>query len=774
MRSESEAMKAAAVQAPSAEAVSTREGQARTIRIALAGNPNCGKTTLFNALTGAHQHVGNYPGVTVERRDGRVALSADREAALIDLPGTYSLTSLSPEERVAQDELLSGENDVIVVVADSTNLHRNLVLLAQIMQMGANLVVCLNMADEARASGQVIDVAQMERLLGCPVVETVGHRRQGIDELKAAIERAIQSPHRGHRLVLGERLDVALAQTRPLIPAGFVRPEAMDWAATKLLMNDSEAVARFLARTDTAPAAAQIAAIRARIEAETGRDMALLVTEAYFGFVDGLLREVMTQRSRADARALTEKIDAVLAHRFLGLPIFAAVMYAIFWITFTLGDPPMGWIEAGFGALGEWVSGLWSQGSDSALRSLLVDGVIGGVGGVIVFLPNILLLFLCLAFLEDTGYMARAAFLVDQLMHRFGLHGKSFIPMMTGFGCSVPGIMATRTLENERDRLTTMLVLPLISCGARLPIWLLLIPAFFPQTWRAPMLFLIYAVGIVLALLVALLLRKTILKGEDAPFVMELPPYRLPTLRGALTKMFERGWLYLKKAGTIILAVSIILWALTAYPKVEAYAIDALVDGGKVAVVADPEPPAGETEEPKADGAAVAGADAPAMPSVEERLALAEKGAQVTLLQSELDARRGEEDLNASFSGKIGHALEPIFKPLGFDWKMVTAMLGAFAAKEVFVAQMGIVYSMGEVDESSEGLRDSLRRDYTPLVGFSLMLFLLISAPCMATIAVTKRESNSWKWALGQLFGLTALAYLISLIVFQVGRLLGF
>ncbi len=765
MRSESEVKKAAADQPSSDRAADVREAAARPIRIALAGNPNCGKTTLFNALTGAHQHVGNYPGVTVERRDGKMALSDNREVAVVDLPGTYSLASLSPEERVAQDELLSGGNDVIVVVADSMNLHRNLVLLAQIMQMGANIVVCLNMADEARAAGQVIDLAQMEKLLGCPVVETVGHRRQGIDELRAAVERALQSPRRAHRLVLGERLDAAIGQIRPLIPADFARAEAVDWAATKLLVNDSETTSRFLAHAGTASAAAQIAAIRARIEAETGRDAPLLVTEGYFGFVDGLLREVMAQRSRADARALTERIDKVLAHRALGLPIFAAVMYAIFWITFTLGDPPMGWIEEGFGALGEWVSGLWPEGSDSALRSLLVDGVIGGVGGVIVFLPNILLLFLCLAFLEDTGYMARAAFLVDQLMHRFGLHGKSFIPMMTGFGCSVPGIMATRTLENERDRLTTMLVLPLISCGARLPIWLLLIPAFFPQTWRAPMLFAIYAVGIALALLLALLLRKTILKGEDAPFVMELPPYRLPTLRGALTKMCERGWLYLKKAGTIILAVSILLWALTAYPKVDAYAVDALVDAGKVEIAADPEVPA-------AVGAAAG--EGAAVPSVEARLALAEKGEQVALLQSEIDARRGEEDLNASFAGRIGHALEPIFRPLGFDWKMVTAMLGAFAAKEVFVAQMGIVYSMGEVDASSEGLRDSLRRDYTPLVGFSLMLFLLISAPCMATIAVTKRESNSWKWALGQLFGLTALAYLISLAIYQVGRLLGF
>ena len=775
MNAEAEVKKEAPVEVAvegSAQAGASRDG----LRIALAGNPNCGKTTIFNALTGAHQKVGNYPGVTVERRDGRFELGDGRGVALVDLPGTYSLTSLSPEERVAQDELLSGENDVIVVVADSTNLNRNLVLLAQIMQMGANLVLCLNMADEARAAGQVLDLTQMEKLLGCPVVETVGHKRQGIDALKAAIDRALASPRASRRLVLGERLDNAIGQIRALIPADFGRPEIADWVATKLLMGDAETTSRFLAHKGSASAASEIAAVRARIESETGHDAPLLVTEGYFAFVDGLLREVMTQRSRADARALTEKIDAVLAHRVLGLPIFAAVMYAIFWITFTIGDPFMGWIEEGFGWLGGWVSGLWPEGSDSLLRSLLVDGVIGGVGGVVVFLPNILLLFACLAVLEDTGYMARAAFLVDQLMHRFGLHGKSFIPMMTGFGCTVPGIMATRTMENERDRLATMFVLPLVSCGARMPIWLLLIPAFFPQTWRAPMLFGVYAVGIVLALLVALLLRKTVLKGDDAPFVMELPPYRLPTLRGALTKVGERGWLYLKKAGTIILAVSIVLWALTTFPKAGSYEVDRLAAAGHVEIVADPEPSEGEGE---GEGAAKEGEEAahaaePAGPSLAERLAMAQKGEKVTLLQSEADARNAEEDLNASLAGKIGHALEPVFKPLGFDWKMVTAMLGAFAAKEVFVAQMGIIYSLGEVDESSESLQATLRSDYSPLVGVSLMLFLLISAPCMATIAVTKRESNSWKWALGQLGGLTALAYIVSLVVFQVGRLLGF
>lgn len=704
------------------------------LRIALAGNPNCGKTTLFNALTGARQHVGNYPGVTVERRAG-VCQFGERRTEVVDLPGTYSLTSFSPEERVAQEELTGHEHDVVVVVADSTCLKRNLVLLAQVMQMGANPVLCLNMADEAHAAGQQIDLAQMERLLGFPVVETVGHRRQGIGELKEAILRAARQPVSRHRLVLGGRLEEALTAVRARLPEELREAKCADWTATRLLVGDPSYLERVGARPDGKAALPVAKRQRARLESETGLDVSLLVTERYFGFVDGLLREVVTQAPRADARAASDRIDAILAHRWLGPPIFAAVMYLIFWLTFRVGEIPMGWLEQLFAWLGDRVSSLWPAGSDSNLRSLLVDGVIGGVGGVVVFLPNIVLLFAGLALLEDTGYMARAAFLTDRLMHRFGLHGKSFIPMVTGFGCTVPGIMATRTLENERDRLTTMLVLPLMSCGARLPIWMLLIPAFFPAEWRAPMLFAIYATGIVLALLLALLLRKSLLRGEEAPFVMELPPYRAPTLRGAVTKTLERGWIYLRKAGTVILGISVLLWALSSYPKAGSYQIDAQLASGEIAL---------------------AGSGAPGLP---------------TLTEEQLAQRRRTEDSQASVAGRIGRALEPAFAPLGFDWKIVTAMLGAFAAKEVFVAQMGIVYAVGEGDADSDGLRQALARDYSPLTGFGLMLFLLIATPCMATVAVTRRESGHWRWALLQLGGLTAIAYLLVLVVQQVGRL---
>ena len=700
------------------------EGEPVVTRVALAGNPNSGKTSLFNSLTGARQHVGNYPGVTVEKRAGRFN-HAGRSFELSDLPGTYSLTSFSPEERIAQDELLEGKFDVVVVVVDSTALRRTLVLLAQVMQAGANPVLCLNMADEARAAGQQVDLPQMEALLGFPVVETVGHRGVGRDLLLDAIERARANPHEQHRLVLGERLERAIVPVREALADTDVAPAQRDWIAAKLLLGENQFVERMQAAGEAGRRVlAEAERRRKELEGATREDVALFVTERYFGFANGLVQETLRKAPRTDARAMSDAVDRVLVHRLFGLPMFAAAMYAIFWITFTIGEWPMGWIETGFGALSGWVASLWPAGSESPLRSLLVDGVIGGVGGVVVFLPNIVLLFLGLALLEDTGYMARVAFLMDRVMHRFGLHGKSFVPMMTGFGCSIPGIMATRTLENERDRLTTMLVLPLMSCGARLPIWMLLIPAFFAPAWRAPMLFLIYGIGILLALVLALALRRSVLRGEDAPFVMELPPYRLPTFRAVFQKMGERAWIYLRKAGTVILGISILMWFITAYPKKSEYAVDAQVAAG-----------------------------------------------EVTLSAGEQDNARAAEDLKYSVAGRVGTAVEPLIRPLGFDYKMGTAMIGAFAAKEVFVAQMGIVYSMGETDEESEGLRETLARDYTPLTGLSLMLFLLIAAPCMATIAVTRRESGSWKWALLQLGGLTGIAYLISLIVYQVGRL---
>jgi ferrous iron transport protein B len=693
------------------------------IKIALAGNPNAGKTSLFNVLTGSRQHVGNYPGVTVEQRWGHYKAN-DQRVDVVDLPGTYSLTSFSPEERVARDELLHTQHDVVVVVADSTALKRSLMLLVQVMQLGAKPVLCLNMIDEATASGQRIDTRRLEQELGFPVVETVGHRGKGRGDLIAAIFRAAEAKEAAPIPSLGADLDGAIQTISETLTLSGTLPRTKAWVATRLLVGD-EKITEELVGGVPKETVVLAKAEADRLAEATGQDISLLVTERYFAFVDDLLGNVVTTQKRSDARARSERIDSVLANPTFGLPVFAAIMFGIFWVTFTLGEIPMGWIESGQGLLSEWINGFWPEGSDSPLRSLLVDGIIAGVGGVIVFLPNIVLLFLGLALLEDSGYMARAAYLMDRVMHRFGLHGKSFVPMMTGFGCSIPGIMATRTLENERDRLTTMLVLPLMSCGARLPIWMLLIPAFFAPEWRAPALWGIYAIGILLAFLLALGLRKTVLAGEAAPFVMELPPYRMPTSQALIKKMTERAWIYLRKAGTVILAVSIVLWAMSTYPKKDVYEVDAQLAQG------------------------------------------------VEMTAEEIEQARGGEDLRHSIAGRLGIAIEPLIEPMGFDWKLGTSMIGAFAAKEVFVANLGIVYSMGETTEDSEDLRNKLSRDYSPLVGFSLMLFLLIAAPCMATFAVTRRESGSWRWAFLQLGGLTLVAFLLSTAVYQVGRLLG-
>jgi ferrous iron transport protein B len=688
----------------------------RRISVGLAGNPNSGKTTIFNNLTGARQHVGNYPGVTVEKKEGRFR-HQEREVTLTDLPGTYSLTAYSIEELVARRFVIEEKPDVVVDVVDASNLERNLYLAVQFMELGIPLVLAFNMSDLARTRGIEIDIENLSRLLGVAIVPTVGHKGEGMDALKDAILAAADKPenHRPAHVTYGREVEAEVRSLAGLIDqdGGLEGEVPARWLAVKLLESDEEAHKQLasLRNPDKVADAARTAAHH--IERDFGDTAETLIADRRYGFISGACQEAVktTVQSRQDT---SDRIDSVVTSRLLGIPIFLGMMYLVFKLTFTLGDPFMGWIEGGFEWLGGFVSSWWAEGSESALQSLLVDGLIGGVGGVIVFLPNILLLFLAIAILEDSGYMARAAFIMDRLMHKIGLHGKSFIPMLIGFGCTVPAIMGTRTLENRRDRLATMLVLPLMSCGARLPIYALFIPAFFPQAWQAPVLWLIYIVGIFLAILMAKLLRVTILKGETAPFVMELPPYRMPTLKGAFIHMWERGWMFLRKAGTVIVGISIILWALTSYPKPPESALEGL------------------TEE-QAQNAA----------------------------------------LSYSVAGRIGHALEPVMRPIGFDWKTNTAMIGAFAAKEVFVAQLGIVHSLGEADEESEPLREVLKREYTPLQALSIMLFCLISVPCMVTVATTWKESGSWKWAALQVFGLTALAYVISLSVYQIGLRLG-
>jgi ferrous iron transport protein B len=683
-----------------------------TLRIALAGNPNSGKTSVFNALTGAHQKVGNYPGVTVEKKQG-ICRWGEHEIHMVDLPGIYSLTPHSDEEVVARNYLFFEKPDAVIAVIDSSNLERNLYLAVQLKELGVPLVLCFNMIDVARSRGYDIDVERLSRRLAAPIVPTIGHKEFGINELLDTTVRVAMGEDGFRNVPVNygreiEREIDKISETLAKYDGGFT-PVQRRWISLKLLERDRE-VQRKLGYADVIDLADTSAD---HVEQLYGESPEMVIAEGRYNLISAVCRDAVRGPTR-ERRTKTDRIDSVVTHRILGIPLFLGLMYLVFELTFTLGAPAMDLIESGFGSLGDLVNGWWAPGSDSALRSLLVDGVIGGVGGVIVFLPNILLLFLAISMLESSGYMARAAFIMDRLMNKIGLHGKSFIPMLIGFGCSIPAIMATRTLDSRRDRLVTMFVIPLISCSARLPIYLLIIPAFFPTQWNAPMLWLIYVIGIGLAVLSAKLLRKTVFKGETSPFLMELPPYKVPTLKAATFQMWERSRLFLRKAGTMILGVSIVLWALSSFPRMEESQLD-------------PDP-----------------------------------------------VIAAHQQITHSVAGRIGHGMEPVIGLMGFDWKIGTALIGASAAKEVFVAQMGIVYSLGDVDEASETLRDKLRSSYSPLIAFCIMLFALISSPCMSTVAITRRESNSWRWAMAQFWGLTVLAFILTTAVYQIGiRLTG-
>jgi ferrous iron transport protein B len=657
----------------------------RDVRIALAGNPNCGKTSLFNALTGARQHVANYPGVTVERRTGLCEL-VDVTAEVVDLPGTYSLSSYSPEERIAEAEMMA-RPDVVVVVADSTQLERGLVLLAQVMQTGANPVLCLNMADEARAAGQSIDLPQMERLLGFPVVETEGHRGTGVPELCAAVARAAARPGSRHKLVLGEELDRALSAIRTALPDGARAEPGAAWTAVRLLLGDPEHVERIEALAGGTAAVAEAGRQRRQLAAATGRDVSVFVTERYFGFVDGLLREVRAQRPRVDSRQLTDRIDAVVVNRWLGLPIFALAMYAIFWLTFAVGELPMAWIEAAVGWAGRTVGSLWPAGSGSLLRSLVVDGVIGGVGGVLVFLPNILLLFLGLAFLEDAGYMARAAFLIDHVMHRFGLHGKSFIPMCMGFGCNVPAILGARIIESQKARLLTMFLTPFVPCTARLAVLTFITAAVF-ATHATAVVWSLVALNILILGAVGMAARAFCLKEESLPFIMELPLYHRPDPRTITHAIRTRIVSFIRRAGTVILTVSVLVWLLSYFPD-------------------------GRTE--------------------------------------------------TSILAWIGRILEPIGRPLGLDWKMMTALLTSLVAKENAVATLGVLYGVGE-----QGLLQALPSVMSRASALSFLTVAMLFIPCAATIAVMRREMADRLWFISSIVLTFVVSYLGGMAAYRI------
>ena len=712
--------------------------------IALAGNPNSGKTTIFNRLTGGHQHVGNYPGVTVEIKRGAVTHDGT-QLSLIDLPGTYSLTALSEDELVARNFIIRNKPDVVIDVIDASSLERQLYLAIQLIELGAPLVLAFNMSDVAGRAGFEFDLPLLSSLLGVPIVQTVGSKGTGLDELmdvavrvaggETIVERKPLSYGRDLDSEL-EKIETALAQS-----AGDSNDYPAGWVALKLLEDDSVVLAGF-EKTGGLPD--EVARVRDRSILKLNQLYSdspdILIAEARYGIISGASSEAVrhTIESRHN---FSDNLDTVLLSPLFGIPIFLTVMFLVFTLTFRLGDPLMQLLETFFGRLAIAITGFWPDGVESPIKSLIVDGIIGGVGGVIVFLPNILLLFLGIAFLEDSGYMARAAFIMDRLMHRIGLHGKSFIPMLIGFGCTIPAIMGTRILENRRDRIVSILVLPLFSCSARLPIYALIIPAFFPPKLQGPMLWAIYLIGIALAILLTKLLRGTLFKGESTPFVMELPPYRMPTGQGLLIHAWERGFMYLRKAGTIILAISIVLWFATSYPGLPSDRIESF-DNEQATLLTSYE--SGVTN----------------LTSYLERSA-------------ELTNGLAEEELTHSATGRLGHFLEPVLRPMGFDWRIGTALIGAAAAKEVFVAQMGIVFSVGETDEDSTPLREKLQAAYSPLIGLCIMLFNLIALPCMATVAITRAETRSWWWALLQHGGLTAIAWIITTIVYQVGTAAG-
>lgn len=724
------------------ELVALAKGKRRTINVALVGNPNCGKTSLFNIASGAHEHVGNYSGVTVDAKEGFFDFQG-YHFRIVDLPGTYSLSAYTPEELYVRKHIIEETPDVIINVADSSNLERNFYLTTQLIDMNVRMVIALNMYDELESSGNKLDYIKLSQLIGVPMIPTVCRRGEGIDQLfhviigiyeggdflsqKGEIRSEILEDLRDwHKTYVPDHEFGSHKEEEDARPRGYMRhihinhgPElersieevkkaisqnedirhkySTRFLSIKLLENDKE-IENFIS---TLPNGKEIIAIRnketLRIRKVMNEDSEQAITDAKYGFITGALKKTFTD-NHLEKEQTTRVIDSIVTHRIWGYPIFFLFLYIMFEGTFVLGDYPMQGIEWLVDQLGNLIRNNMAEGP---LKDLLIDGIIGGVGGVIVFLPNILILYFFISILEDSGYMARAAFIMDKIMHRMGLHGKSFIPLIMGFGCNVPAIMATRTIEDRKSRLITMLVNPLMSCSARLPIYLVMIGAFFPNC-ASFMLLCIYTAGILLAVIMARIFSKFLVKGEDSPFVMELPPYRMPTSKSIMRHTWEKGAQYLKKMGGIIMIASIIIWFLGYYPQHDAY----------------------------------------------ESVAEQQKN---------------------SYIGQIGKAIEPVIKPLGFDWKLGIGLISGVGAKELVVSTLGVLYTNeGDV----ENVNLSNRIPITPLVALAYMLFVLIYFPCIATFAAIKQESGSWKWAIFTAGYTTGLAWLIAFTVFQIGSLI--
>jgi ferrous iron transport protein B len=721
-----------------------------SITIALTGNPNSGKTTVFNNITGTRQHVGNWPGVTVEKKVGTVVHNGHK-LRVVDLPGTYSLTAYSIEEIVARRFLVESKPDVVVDIVDASNLERNLYLATQLIEMGVKLVLALNMADVAQARGHQIKADSLGTLLGVPVVFTVGTRNEGIQELLDKVvevheDRDTVSRH--IHISYGHEMEKEIKKIQDVIwqDPSIGERFSTRWLAVKLLENDTAVQDRVRTLGEIGKQIlAQAEVSRERLSEFYQDDAEMVLTDQRYGFISGALKEVLkvSAESKLD---LSRQVDLILTNRILGFPVFIFFIWAMFQLTFTLGAYPMEWIDAGVGWLGSVVTWLLPAG---LLQDLVVNGIIAGVGSIIIFLPNILILFFCIALFEDTGYMARAAFIMDRVMHIIGLHGKSFIPLLMGFGCNAPAIMATRTLESERDRLLSILINPLISCSARLPVYILLAGTFFGAS-AGNVIFSIYALGIALAIAMGKLFSVTLFRGEIAPFVMELPPYRAPTLKSLLIHMWDRSQIFLRKMSGVILVGSILVWVLSSFPR-------------------SPDLPRGQALERGIQSAtqemvlAVPASPGSMSPSAPEN--------NLTNLGRENE----QASLERSFLGRLGHLIQPVFAPLGFDWRTSVAVITGFVAKEIVVSTLGVLYATGaDVDEESEALRRSLRASgMTPLAAYGLMAFVLIYIPCLATVAVIRRETNSWKWTGFSISYSLVLAWVVSFLIYQGGKIIG-
>lgn len=717
----------------------------RTFTFALAGNPNAGKTTIFNNLTGTRQKVGNWPGVTVEKKEGTV-LRNGYQLKIVDLPGTYSLTPFSTEEIIARNFILESSPDVVIAIIDASNLERSLYLATQLRELDCKVVFALNMADMARDRGIKIDAAKLSELLDVPVVFTVGNKNRGMDELLETAIHAAQVPapsERKRKVRYNPELEKAIAEVEEILldEAKGLLPYPSRWAAVKLIEDDTIVKERLISLVgDRSNSVLDVVERQRRhIRNRFNEDAEIIATDERYGFISGIVKEVHTSSTlrRVD---ISRSVDLILTNRFLGMPIFFFFIWAMFQLTFTLGEYPKTWIDDGVGWL---VTGLQTLFPDGLVKDLLLDGIVKGVGTVIVFLPNILILFFCISIFEDTGYMARAAFLMDKVMHLVGLHGKSFIPMLMGFGCNVPAIMASRTLESKTDRLLTILITPFMSCSAKLPVYIVLAGAFF-GTKAGSVIFAIYMAGILLSILTGRLFRSTLFKGADAPFVMELPPYRVPMLKSLLIHMWDRSKQFLKRMGGVILVGSMVIWALASFPRDDAGATHYL--------------------ESKA--------------AVESRYAGAETDSEAERLRDEALAalEREKQAWQAEYSllGRIGQAIAPLFKPIGVDWRGGIALLSGFVAKEIVVSTLGVLHAVTE-SEAADALGTALRASgMTALSALSMMVFVLLYLPCLATVAAIRRETGSAKWMWFSIFYTTTIAWVMAFVVYQSGLLLGF